>query len=616
MRNEYPRPQFQREQWLNLNGPWQFAFDNERAGVKAHWETVGHELPLEINVPFCPESKLSGIEDKSRHEHVWYKKRFVLPDGWQDRVIVHFGAVDYEAKVYVNGQMVGSHVGGHVSFSFDITDHLTADWQSGAEQELALFVSDPTHDEAIPRGKQIWTEESQGIWYTRTTGIWQTVWLESVSEIHLEYVKMTPDIDRGMIGLDIELAGYSMADVEKDVEVEIEISFANEKIARERIAVVQSVPLTREIHVFGRSSFAQLPHGAARCWSPETPNLYDLKLRVYLDGELIDQVDSYFGMRKIHTESGRVYLNNRPYYQKLVLDQGYWPEGLMTAPSDEALKYDIEIMKEMGLNGARKHQKVEDPRYMYWADKLGFLLWGEMAAASVYTDKAVMRLQQEWAEVIRRDYNHPCIVTWTPFNESWGVPNIENNKAQQAHTESLYYLLKSIDQTRPVVGNDGWVMTKTDIVGLHHYNHGNPELEAEQDKVQHFRDMLMDRELVLSNGALWIKAFADGYEYEGQPIILTEMGGVAFANDSAGTWGYTQAKDEAAFLAQLEHIFSSIYASPYVFGFCYTQLSDVEQETNGFLTYDRKPKVDPAKIRAILNRWHSNVVREEGNCCC
>lgn len=608
MRTEYPRPQFRRPQWLNLNGPWQFAFDNEKQGVAEHWEEVNHELPLTIQVPFCPESQLSGIEDRSRHEHVWYKRRFTIPQDWEGRIRLNFGAVDYRAKVYVNGQLVGKHVGGHVSFSFDITDQLTADWVEGAEQELCVFVSDPSYDEAIPRGKQTWTDESHGIWYTRTTGIWQTVWLEPVDEISISYLKMTPDIDRGMIALDFEFAGIHRAmQSTAELELEIDIRFQDTPIARDRIRLGQEEQLKREIYVFGDSSFGQLPHGSLRCWSPHNPQLFDLTLRIFKNGRTIETIVSYFGMRKIHCENGQVYLNNRPFYQKLVLDQGYWPEGLLTAPSDEALKYDIEIMKEMGFNGARKHQKVEDPRFFYWADKLGFLVWGEMAAASVYSDKAALRLQHEWAEVVRRDYNHPSIVAWVPFNESWGVPNIQNNKAQQAHTESLYYMLKSIDQSRPVVGNDGWVMTKTDLVGIHNYAHGNPDLPQDQKKVAFYREVMQRLDLTLSSQAADLPVFADGYQYEGQPILLTEMGGVAFQNDASKSWGYTQASDEAAYIRQLEHIFDSILASPFINGFCYTQLTDVEQEMNGLLTYDRKPKVDPAIIREIISQWRPNI---------
>ena len=610
MRNEYPRPQFRREQWLNLNGSWQFAFDNEKAGVAAHWERLGHELPLTIQVPFCPESKLSGIEDTSRHEYIWYKRRFTIPTDWQGRIILNFGAVDYRSKVYVNGQLVGRHVGGHVSFSFDITEQLTDDWAEGGEQELTVFCSDPSYDEAIPRGKQTWTDKSHGIWYTRTSGIWQTVWLEAVNEIRVDHMKLTPDIDRGMIGIELEMAGIRPGVQETgELEVEFDIRFKGEAVARDRVGLNRVEILKREIYVFGDSSFTQLPHGSQRCWAPHRPNLFDLTVRLYRDGEVIETIDSYFGMRKIHTKDGQVYLNNRPYYQKLVLDQGYWPEGLLTAPSDEAFKYDIEMMKEMGFNGARKHQKVEDPRFYYWADTLGFLVWGEMAAASIFTDKAAMRLQHEWSEVIRRDYNHPCIAAWVPFNESWGVPNIQLNKAQQAHTMSLYYMLKSIDQTRPVISNDGWVMTKTDLVGIHNYAHGNPDLPQDAKKAAFYRDVMQSLDLTLSSQAVDLPVFADGYEYEGQPILLTEVGGVAFQNDDSKSWGYTQASDEEAYLRQLEHIFVSIMSSPFLNGFCYTQLTDVEQEMNGLLTYDRKPKTDPANIREILNRWRPNITQ-------
>ncbi len=619
MRQEYPRPQFRRENWLNLNGSWGFAFDNQAIGLEEHWERPEISLPLEIQVPFCPESPLSGIHDTSRHEHVWYKRDFNIPSDWQGRVIMHFGAVDYRCKVYINGKLATSHTGGHVSFSVDVTDYLTEDWQTGSDQQVTVFVSDPTHDEEIPRGKQTWRDDSFGIYYTRTTGIWQTVWLENVNPIHVDYMKMTPDIDNGLIDLKIELAGLNRYRHDSDdLTVEIDISFEGEAVSSDHVEVHGSRLIHRAINVLGLSADTGIAHGGQRLWWPHNPNLFDIKVVLYQKGKVIDAVDSYFGMRKVHEENGLTYLNNHPYYYKLVLDQGYWPDGLMTAPTDEALKFDIEACKEMGFNGCRKHQKVEDPRFMYWADKLGYLVWGEIAAPGVYTDKAAMRLQHEWAEIIRRDYNHPSIVAWVPFNESWGIPEIQRDKAQQAHTEALYYMLKSIDQTRPVVNNDGWQLTKTDICAIHNYSHGNPDNPADSRKVQFFIDVMNDPEMLLSAQATSRSVYADGYCYSGEPILLTEVGGVAYQNDATKSWGYTQADSEDAYLSQLEHVFGSILDSEYVFGFCYTQLTDVEQETNGLLTYDREFKVEPEKIREILSRWRPNVVRQipGGGCGC
>lgn len=610
MRKEYPRPQMVRQKWMSLNGPWQFAFDNEAKGLSEHWEKDDHELPLTIQVPFCPESELSGIHDKTRHEHVWYKREFTVPADWEGRVILHFGAVDYRAVVYVNEQRVGNHTGGHINFSFDITDQLTEDWQSGESQTLTVFCSDPSKDEAIPRGKQIWTDESEGIWYTRTTGIWQSVWLEPVSPISVKRLKMTPDIDRGTVGFELFLGGRHRYNYDRELSYEVEVSFDNELIAQERSIITESQIIQREIYVFGDSSFTQLPHGSQRCWWPHNPNLFDVKVTVFAGEEVIDEVESYFGMRKVHTENGMLYLNNRPFYPRLVLDQGYWPEGLMTAPSDEAFKLDIELTKQMGFNGCRKHQKVEDPRFMYWADKLGFVVWGEMASTSIYTDMSALRLQHEWAQVILRDYNHPSIIAWVPFNESWGVPNIKDNKAQQSHTVSVYHMIKSLDQTRPVINNDGWVLTETDICGIHSYSHGDPDRPEEAAKVSFYQAMMHDPEKLMSTYHAGLPIFADGFKYEGQPIMLTEVGGIAFQNAEEGTWGYTQATDEEAYLRQLRQVFESIYQSPYISGICYTQITDVEQETNGLLTYDRQPKVALDSIRAIVQSWHPNIVTQ------
>ena len=609
MRNEYPRPQLVRENWLNLNGEWQFAFDNEAKGLEEHWEKVGVSLPLTIQVPFAPESELSGIRDTSRHEHVWYKRTFTVPADWDERVVLHFGAVDYRARVFVNGQMVKEHFGGHINFSVDITNALTSEWKNGEEQELTVFCSDPSYDEGIPRGKQTWTEQSHGIWYTRTSGIWQTVWLEPVAEISIDYIKMTPNIDKGVIALELNLTGRDNKVEEKlDIAYEVEISFQEQLIAKDRIYLSNFDSSTREFDVFGDKSFNGLPHGASRCWWPERPNLFDITIKLFVNDELVDSVDSYFGMRKVHTENGQLYLNNHPYYLKLVLDQGYWPKGIMTAPSDEDFIKDIEITKAHGFNGCRKHQKVEDPRFLYWADKMGFLVWGEMAANSIYSDKAAIRLQHEWVEVVKRDYNHPSIIAWVPFNESWGIPNIKDSKVQQAHTLSVYYMLKSLDPMRPVVNNDGWVMTKTDITAVHNYAHGNPDIEYEKDKVEFFKRFTQDKDLLLSTYSAGLPIYADGFEYENTPIMLTEVGGVAFKNDGKGTWGYTQAADEDAYIRQLRHVLESILASPIVSGLCYTQLSDVEQETNGLVTYDRQYKVNPQIVKDIMDKWRPNIV--------
>lgn len=594
-RPEYPRPQFVRKEWLNLNGEWEFEFDDENVGRKEKWFLGSKSFSKKINVPFAYQSKLSGIGDPSFHDFVWYKREFTIPKEWKNqRIILHFGAVDYRAWVYVNGQHVGFHEGGHVPFSFDITDALTFE-----KETIVVHVEDPSTDETIPRGKQFWREKSAAIWYTRTTGIWQTVWLEPVNETRVTKLRFTPDVDQGEINIEFHTAG-------KPKQAEITISFKGKIITNDIITITE--PYTRRtIDLYNRHIFRTGYHGENWNWSPEEPNLFDFVITITDDEDKItDVVESYFGMRKIHTENGMVYLNNRPYYQKLVLDQGYWPEGLLTAPSDEAFKLDIKLAKEMGFNGCRKHQKVEDPRFLYWADKLGFLVWGECPAAPSFSEEAVERLTREWIEIIERDYNHPSIVVWVPINESWGVPYIRTNRQQQNHSLAMYHLIHSLDTTRLVISNDGWELTKTDICAIHNYNHGNKDEVA---KYEEFKNSLADKETILLSRPAGRPIYAKGFQYEGEPILLTEFGGIAFKVGEDAGWGYTAVTDEQSFIEDYKRVIDAVYASKILHGFCYTQLTDVEQEINGLLTYDRKPKVDLKIIREINNQWHPDTIK-------
>lgn len=596
LRNEYPRPDLVRKEWLCLNGEWQFAFDDESSALSEHWETPGHPLSKTITVPFCFESRLSGISDTSMHERCFYKRLFTLPDSWAGRdILLHFGAVDYRCIVFVNGAQVGIHEGGHSSFTFNISRYLI---QNGS-QELSVYVEDPPSDEAIPRGKQFWKAQSEGIWYTRTSGIWQSVWLEPVTSFHISHIKLTPDIDRGELFLEAEFSGFQPGAV-----LEAEIRFQGELISNDHYVLSCAQCFCRSIPIFGDQIFHGIPHGAERLWTPEHPSLYDITLKLYSEKQLLDQVDSYFGMRKIHTENGMTYLNNRPYYFRLVLDQGYWPDSIMTAPDDKAFQKDIQLAKEMGFNGCRKHQKAEDPRFLYWADQLGYLVWEEMAAASIFNEQANLRYTKEWMELIRRDYNHPCIVAWVPFNESWGIPNININSQQQAHTLSLYYLIKSLDPTRPVICNDGWELTKTDLCAIHNYNHGTSK---EPEKRAFFQQTLREQNYLFSPAAAGRPIFAGDFTYEGQPILITECGGIHYMPEQDGGWGYSVAVTEEEYLEQYQFVIGSILSSDLIFGFCYTQLTDVEQETNGLLTADRTPKCKPEKIREFNTAYRHTV---------
>ncbi|TJY41006.1 glycoside hydrolase family 2 [Cohnella pontilimi] len=576
-RSEYPRPQFVRENWMNLNGEWEFDFDDDNLGESAAWYT-DHAFTRKIQVPFCYESKLSGIGEPGFHDVVWYRKTLSIPGEYRGkRLLLHFGAVDYEAKVWVNGRLVAAHEGGHTPFLADITDAVIV----GGDNSIVVKAADYSRDVTLPRGKQYWKEQSAGIFYTRTTGIWQSVWLEPVEPAHIRRIRLTPDIDRNDIDLEVFTAGFKP---NQSMMVRAKITFQGEFISEDTFSIGQeSVSRTIRLEDFN-------DHGLGRWWTPEKPHLYDLELSLLVDGVVTDTVKSYFGMRKVSIEDGVLLLNNRPYTMRMVLDQGYFPDGLLTAPSDDDLRRDIELTKEMGFNGARKHQKVEDPRYLYWADRLGLLVWGEMANAYQFSETYVGRFTREWLQTVERDYNHPCIVAWVPINESWGVPNILVDKRQQQHALSMYHLTKSLDPMRLVISNDGWELVKTDLISIHDYEWRREVLnERYSDK---------EKALTARPANRWL--LVPGFEYEGQPILLTEFGGISFRKSDWEGWGYSGAADEGDFMRRLTDIMEPVHKSPVLQGFCYTQLTDVEQEINGLLTYDRKPKLPLETIRKIV----------------
>lgn len=576
-RPEYPRPQFVREDWINLNGEWEFAFDDERKGVAKQWPSGRVPLSSKIQVPFAFQSKLSGIGDPDFHDCVWYRKTFALPETFKGkRVLLHFGAVDYEADVWVNGTLAVRHEGGHTPFSADITDLLQ-------EQDNVIVVKavDDSRDLTIPRGKQYWEKDSASIFYTRTTGIWQTVWLEAVPEVYLKQVKFTPDLDRHSVGMQWFVAGPLQG---KDIQLKAEIFFKGELVAEDVYRVTKPSGM-RWVRLQDAGDLAFY-----RLWSPENPNLYDVTFTLLQDAQAVDRVKSYFGMRKISVENGKVCLNNRPYYMKLVLDQGYFPDGNLTPPSDEAIRQDVELAKAMGFNGVRKHQKLEDPRFLYWCDRLGLLVWGEMPSAYEFSDDYVRRLTREWQEAVERDYNHPCIVVWVPLNESWGVPKIQNDAQQQHHAMALYYLTKTLDPTRLVVSNDGWEMVKTDLLNIHDYEWREEVLRERYHSVESaLQSMPANRQLIVG-----------GCSYEGQPILVTEFGGIAYKKSEWEGWGYSGAENDEDFERRLRAVVAPLLASRAVQGYCYTQLTDVEQEINGLLTYDRKPKLPLETIKGIF----------------
>jgi beta-galactosidase/beta-glucuronidase len=580
-RPEYPRPQFERDCWMNLNGEWDFAFDDNNEGIKNKWYEKP-EFNQKIIVPYTYQSELSGINNQDFHDIVWYSRKFSLTDELKSkRILLHFGAVDYSADVWVNGQHLIYHEGGHVPFSVDITEYLAED------NLLVLRAQDPSTDLQLPRGKQYWKRTSERIFYTRTTGIWQTVWLEGVSDTYLKKVWFTPDVDNKSIEIEYEIAGCS-----QDTQLSIEITLSGKRFVKDTSQVIngrgkKTYWLDKEITVLEDL-------GGTIFWTPEQPVLFDVVFQVHKNDAIVDEVKSYFGLRKVSVKNGKFMLNNRPYYQKMLLDQGYWEKSLMTAPTDDDFVLDIKMSKEMGFNGVRKHQKVEDPRFLYWADKLGFLVWGEAANAYDYSRKYVKRFVHEWIQVIERDYNHPCIVAWTPLNESWGVEDILNNKDQQAHSVSLYYLTKSLDQTRLVISNDGWEHTKSDLLTIHDYE---PRKEVLKDRYSSI-------ESTLNSAPARRSIYAEGWGYEGQPVILSEIGGISYKKSKWSGWGYSTATTDEEFIQAYYNVISAMLETPHIHGFVYTQITDVEQEINGVMTYDRKPKVDPAIIRQINEgRW-------------
>jgi beta-galactosidase/beta-glucuronidase len=553
-RPEYPRPQFRRPEWTNLNGEWAFAFDDEGRGLAQGWHRAspedlrsgGSPFDRRITVPFCYQSELSGIGDASFHDVVWYARTFEAHPG-SERLLLHFGAVDYRATVWVNGTQVAAHEGGHTPFTADVTRALGEE-----DNMLVVRAEDPSRDA-------------------------------------IDTVRLTPDVDAARVDVEASVEGF-----EPGLSLRLAVSLEGDAVLDDRVEL-RAPLIERSLPLLTRGSAPDTPHlgewPKPALWSPEHPNLYDLRLEL-LDaaGNVLDAVESYFGMRKIEARDGEFLLNDRPYYQRLVLDQGYFPGGLLTAPTDDALRRDIELAKDMGFNGARKHQKVEDPRWLYWADTLGFLVWGEMANAYAYSPDYVRRVTAEWQEAVRRDRNHPSIVAWVPMNESWGVPELATDPSQADHLLALYHLTRSLDNSRPVVSNDGWEHARTDLCTIHDY--GDPD-----DLSRRYATPQTSIAARPHNRPVYVP----GHAYRGEPILISEFGGLAFSGGEEG-WGYATVADAEEFLQSYEALISALLQSETVRGFCYTQLTDVEQEVNGLLTYDREPKVAPARIREITAR--------------
>jgi beta-galactosidase/beta-glucuronidase len=576
----YPRPNLRRSRWMTLNGPWRFRFDNE---MKLRMPRDIPDWPLTINVPFAPESAMSGIGDTGFHQACWYEREFDVPEDWrQGRVLVHFGAVDWQARVWINDLKVCQHQGGHTPFDADITFALVP----GTRQRITVWAEDDPHDLEKPRGKQDWRLEPHSIWYPRTTGIWQTVWLEYVGETYIQDIRWTPNLERWEIGFGVIVAGSQV----DDTSVNVRLHCGSRLLAEDTYHVVGGEVYRR----IGLSDPGIDDYRNEMLWSPERPTLIDAEIKLLRDGKVIDELRSYTALRSIGVQAERLTLNGRPYNLRLVLDQGYWPETLMTAPDGEALRKDVELAKAMGFNGVRKHQKIEDPRYLYWADVLGLAVFTEMPSAYRFTHKAIKRLLQEWVEVIARDISHPCVVIWVPFNESWGVPDLPSLSAPRDTVQAFYHLTRSLDQTRLVIGNDGWESSATDIIGIHDYDSDPNHIRARygpEVKLQEFFDRRWSGGRILT---------LDGHPHRGQPVLLSEFGGVAYIRPDDERfeqgWGYERIDDLEAFRRRVQAIIEVVRCTAMFSGFCYTQFADTFQEANGLLFADRTPKIPLEEI--------------------
>jgi beta-galactosidase/beta-glucuronidase len=543
-RPEYPRPQFVRSAWQNLNGLWEFAFDDSNQGRKLGWHTGSVKLDGTILVPWTFEAALSGIgRGKEVHERVWYRRLFNLPEAWRgQRVLLHFGAVDWEATVWINGHELGVHRGGYTPFSFDVTDAL----KGPGPQTIVVSVydpSDPAKGAYQPKGKQL---GSHSIWYTRTTGIWQTVWLEPVSPVHLADVRINADLS-GKIRLRAKIDGRGAVKL-----VAIASLGAQETARREWTGEAGSVEMTLVV---------QQP----RAWSPETPLLYDLRFLLWQDGRITDRVQAYTAFREVSLRDKRLCLNGRPYFLRGVLDQGFWPDGVYTPPTDEAIRNDVFMTRAFGLNTARKHVKIEDPRWYYYCDQLGLLVAQDMPSShNLKSAEAKENFVNEWRAAIDALANHPCVILWIPFNEDWGKPG--------AFQDHVVDTTRAADPTRPIIDASGWSQRqKTDLTDIHDY--GN-------DLAKHAR--------ASPARTTWIG------EYGG--IALPVAGHTWVAG-----WGYQVVHSPAELLAKYKFLTDQINGAPGLSGFVYTQLTDVEQELNGLMTYDRIPKAPPEKF-AEINR--------------
>ncbi|MPQ98650.1 glycoside hydrolase family 2 [Modestobacter sp. I12A-02628] len=590
-----PRPQLLREEWTDLSGTWQFGYDDDRRGLDEGWQRAGDladrsVFDRDVRVPFPPESPASGIGDTGPHAVLWYRRALRLDDvaGWAavrergHRVVLHLGAVDHSAHVWLDGELLGTHEGGQTPFAFDVTDRLT-----DGEHVLVVRAVDDPRDVTQPRGKQDWQDQPHEIWYDRTSGIWQPVWCEVVPPVAVEHLAWTPDVPGARVQLGITLRDTPPG----PVTVAVRLQLGERVLAEHRVRV----SARRTSTVIAVPDLLNGQDRPSLLWSPEHPRLVDAEVRL-LDGDtVLDEVGSYLGLRSVGVAGRAFLLNGLPYPLRAVLGQGYWPQSHLAAPDAGALRREAELVRELGFNTVRVHQKVEDPRFLFWCDRLGVLVWGETANAFAFTPDAVRMLTTEWLDVLHRDAGHPCIVTWVPVNESWGVHDVAVDPAQQAYVTALAALTRAVDPSRPVVSNDGWEHTDSDLWTVHDYADTGAELVRRYGSASAFDHLERP-------GAAGRRVRLPGGTDRDQPLVLTEFGGVRFSPGAApeDAWGYSTATDAEDFARRLRDLLSAVRSSEVLAGFCYTQLTDTRQEANGLLDEHRRPKLPMEELRAIV----------------
>lgn len=566
-RPEHPNPQMYRESWKSLNGEWLFCIDHGDSGEerKLYAPENASAFSDRINVPFCPESELSGIGIKDYMESVWYKRVLTFTDKeLEGRVLLHFGAVDYHARLYVNGEFAGEHFGGFTHFCFDVTKLLHA-----GENDITLHANDYVKDARQPSGKQSVKFYSERCYYTRTTGIWQSVYVELVPREYIKSFKVYPDIENCSVAISAELVGEGRLTATAYYEGK-EVGCASKT---------------------GRGAMhLELPLSEKHLWEVGCGRLYDLELKF---GD--DSVKSYFGLREVRVDGLKVLINGKSVFQRTVLDQGFYPDGILTAPTKEALERDIDLSLAVGFNGARLHQKVFEPLYLYYADKKGYLVWGEHASwpLDFTKEETLLSFLPEWCEAVEFDFNHPAIVGWCPLNETFKDPN----KTYRQTVKAIYEATKRLDPTRPVIDSSGGLHVITDIYDMHNYN---------QDPVGFKRDWSKYNGTKESLHIAPLQNIGKNVIIEGLPLFLSEIGGIKWVCESRRalvpeiSWGYGNAPlTEEEFFSRYEGLIGAMTDSPSIMGFCYTQLTDVEQETNGIYNYDRSAKfADMSRIYA------------------